>query len=228
MGPAGAAGAVGAAGATGATGPAGLSGPQGPRGDPGASGTGAGLPICATPDVAVLYNGAFMCKSSVPHFVDNGDGTVTDNQTGLMWEQKTGTVGVPGFTDAHDVNNTYTWSTLGNDGGGTLFSDYLQQLDGLTLGGVGAACFADHCDWRIPTIGELRSILTEQFPACTSGLCIDPAFGPTQGAAYWSSTVYLAAPGSAWYVYFVNGAVNLSAKSGSSSNHYARAVRGGR
>ncbi|TMA85936.1 MAG: DUF1566 domain-containing protein, partial [Deltaproteobacteria bacterium] len=26
-------------------------------------------------------------------FVDNGDGTVTDNETGLIWEKKTGTVG---------------------------------------------------------------------------------------------------------------------------------------
>ena len=29
-----------------------------------------------------------------PRFVDNGDGTVTDNQTGLQWEKKTTTVGV--------------------------------------------------------------------------------------------------------------------------------------
>src|SRR5205807_5185613 len=28
-------------------------------------------------------------------FADNGDGTVTDNQTGLIWEQKIGTVGAP-------------------------------------------------------------------------------------------------------------------------------------
>jgi hypothetical protein len=225
-GPTGSQGLAGSIGPTGATGSAGPAGPQGPKGDAGASGTGAGLPVCATPDVAVLYNGAFMCKSAVPHFMDNGDGTVTDNQTGLMWEQKTGTVGVLTFTDWHDVNNVYSWSggTPFADGGGSLYTDFLNQLNGLTIGGSGAACFAGYCDWHIPTVGELRSILSEQFPACTSDPCIDPALGPTQGS-YWSSTTFQHFPADAWYVYFVSGAVNITGKSG---NLHARAVRGGR
>jgi hypothetical protein len=44
-----------------------------------------------------------------PQFVDNGDGTVTDLTTCLMWEQQTGTVG--GSTDStnpENVNNLYT------------------------------------------------------------------------------------------------------------------------
>ena len=44
-------------------------------------------------------------------FVDNGDGTVTDNKTGLMWEQTVGTVGGTNTGDINDVNNTYTWSS---------------------------------------------------------------------------------------------------------------------
>src|SRR5687768_14661896 len=41
---------------------------------------------------------------------DNGDGTITDHLTGLMWEKKTGTVGiVPALPSLHDVNNTYAW-----------------------------------------------------------------------------------------------------------------------
>jgi hypothetical protein len=59
-----------------------------------------------------LYNGAFVCKTAVPHFVDNGDGTVTDNVTGLMWEQKTGVAGAvwaigmnDGFVD--EVGKTF-------------------------------------------------------------------------------------------------------------------------
>ena len=45
-------------------------------------------------------------------FVDNGDGTVTDVDTGLMWEQKTTAVGSGvNLADPHDVDNTYTWST---------------------------------------------------------------------------------------------------------------------
>jgi hypothetical protein len=38
-------------------------------------------------------------------FVDNGDGTVTDTRTGLMWEQKTDDGSI------HDKDNVYTWST---------------------------------------------------------------------------------------------------------------------
>ena len=38
-------------------------------------------------------------------FVDNGDGTVTDNLTALVWEKKTNDSSV------HDEGNTYTWST---------------------------------------------------------------------------------------------------------------------
>jgi len=37
-------------------------------------------------------------------FVDNGDGTVTDNMTGLMWEKKDNSSGI------HDMDNIYTWS----------------------------------------------------------------------------------------------------------------------
>ena len=43
---------------------------------------------------------------SMHRFVDNGDGTVTDNQTGLMWEKKDSSGGV------HDWDNTYTWAGL--------------------------------------------------------------------------------------------------------------------
>ena len=41
-----------------------------------------GVPAACVPD-----------PTASPRFVDNGDGTVTDYQTCLMWEKKTGTVG---------------------------------------------------------------------------------------------------------------------------------------
>lgn len=43
-----------------------------------------------------LFDGTqWVCADAAPQprFVDNGDGTITDNQTGLMWEKKTGTLG---------------------------------------------------------------------------------------------------------------------------------------
>src|SRR5262249_10894381 len=43
-------------------------------------------------------------------YTNNGDGTVTDNNTGLMWEVKDNSV-----TGIHDKARTFTWSTsIGN------------------------------------------------------------------------------------------------------------------
>jgi hypothetical protein len=48
-------------------------------------------------------------------FVDNGDGTVTDLQTGLQWEQKTTAVGSGvNLADPHDVDNTYSLTVSGS------------------------------------------------------------------------------------------------------------------
>src|SRR5256885_1086386 len=114
MGPTGAAGAQGLAGAQGPAGPAGAQGPAGPigatgaQGPPGMNGTnGAGVPTCTAPSTfLVLQNGALACQV---RYVDNGDGTVTDNMTGLMWEKKS----PAGTGDVHDVLNTWTWTVTG-------------------------------------------------------------------------------------------------------------------
>jgi len=90
MGPVGAPGIMGPAGPTGAQGSKGLqgaAGAQGPAGPPGAA--GVGLPAtCASGDVAVFYSNAWICRSALPRYVANGDGTVTDNQTGLRGFQR--------------------------------------------------------------------------------------------------------------------------------------------
>jgi hypothetical protein len=52
-----------------------------------------------------------------PRFVDNGNGTVTDNQTGLMWEKKS----------TANVADAYVWST-GTAPDGPLFFDFLGKL----------------------------------------------------------------------------------------------------
>jgi hypothetical protein len=83
VGPAGTQGPVGATGANGATGATGPAGAQGPIGTTGAP--GLGLPTtCLAGDVAIQYQGAWSCSpSGLPRYVSNGDGTLTDNQTGL-------------------------------------------------------------------------------------------------------------------------------------------------
>jgi cysteine-rich repeat protein len=155
-------------------------------------------------------------------FVDNGDGTVTDNQTGLQWEKKTTTVGSP-----HNVDNSYTWSTgapaFAPDG--TAFTDFLFKLNH-------TQCFAGHCDWRLPSeegrnspftgAKDLERILLAPFQ-CGTNPCIDSTFGPTASGAYWSDTTTSANSSDAWVVGFNNGNVNNGAKG---NQHSVRAVRG--
>jgi hypothetical protein len=162
--------------------------------------------------------------------VNNGDGTLTDNQTGLMWELETSACG----GEITCVNNQYTWSSSGTAADGTLFTNFLASLNGgdYTSPAAGqdvsngpTACFANHCDWRIPTIAELNTIIETSAPGCGSGSpCIDPAFGPTQGSYYWSSSSLPPPPGSAWGINFFSGYVGNAGKAG--DDLYARAVRG--
>jgi hypothetical protein len=114
-------------------------------------------------------------KAGAPlSYTDNGDGTITDNNTGLMWEKKDSSVGI------HNKDTAYTWSTTGTAADGTAFTDFLATLNG-------GSCFADRCDWRLPTISELQTIVPEAYP-CTTIPCIDPVFGPTVADGCWSST----------------------------------------
>ncbi|MCA9909455.1 MAG: DUF1566 domain-containing protein, partial [Anaerolineae bacterium] len=107
-------------------------------------------------------------------FVDNGDGTITDQATGLMWAQD-------------------------DSGSGMNWEDALAHIEGLntlTLGG------AD--DWRLPNVKELHSIVDyTRSPDTTASAAIDPMFAATSitneaGQAdypsYWSSTTLMMYP----------------------------------
>jgi len=152
-------------------------------------------------------------------YLNNGDGTVSDLNTGLTWEMKTETAGV------HDVSNTYAWSGTGTAPDGA-FTTFLYGLNGGTSpNGVSTSgCFAGHCDWRLPIIEELNGIVDLSAPGCgTGGPCIDPTFGPTQPIYYWSATT--GDPFDAWYVRFSYGSVGLDDKARDYDS--VRAVRSG-
>jgi Protein of unknown function (DUF1566)/Collagen triple helix repeat (20 copies) len=239
MGPAGAAGAVGATGATGATGTNGPAGAQGPQGIAGTNGTnGAGAPNCSASDKVVSYQGALVCASTVPRYVPNGDGTLTDNQTGLMWEMQT----IACTGEVTCVFNKYTWTAeddqaaIGTAADGTMFTDFISGLNGGiyfspsdghdVIKGLVGTCFANHCDWRIPTIAELKAIIDTTAPGCNSnGTCIDPAFGPTINSVYWSSSstpISIDGRFAGGGVFFDGGFTN---ETGKNTPNYARAVR---
>jgi len=183
---------------------------------------------------------------AAPRFEDCGDGTVADHQTGLQWEKKTGTLGSPVYCDTvpcpdpHDVNNNYSWSFTGTDPDGIAFTGFLARLNGvhdiLREGGEPATgCFADHCDWELPKISELQTILIGtmaapgQPAACPAAPCIDPAFaavgGPTASSFYWSASTLPGFPTTtAFFAAFRTGGVWSAIKS---DDNNVRAVRTG-
>ncbi len=136
-----------------------------------------------------------------PSYTDNGNGTVTDNVTGLMWQQA-------------------------NAGGGAYYNWY--QAAGVydatynssTQDVCGAATTGGHSDWRLPAKKELMSIVdySRYNPS------IDPIFTGTIASSYWSSTTYAYDVSLAWVVNFANGDVDYYNKS---SSYYVRCVRGG-
>jgi hypothetical protein len=137
-------------------------------------------------------------------YVDNNDGTVTDNLTALQWEKKTSDATV------HDKGNPYSAAD------GTVFTVFLATLN--------AAGFAGQHDWRLPTLAELLSIAQPAYPNCSVGPCIDPTFGSTQSDFYWSSSRHQFNPLLEWGVSFFDSGPVPEVKT---NLHYARAVRGG-
>jgi hypothetical protein len=151
-------------------------------------------------------------------------GTATDYDTGLVWEQKTDDGSV------HDKDNTYTWNTAfgATTPNGTAFTAFLGTLNNGTSGDevTTSGCFAGHCDWRLPAIEELRTIVDLSAPGCgVGGACIDQTvFGPTVATAYWSATTVSVDPVVAFFVRFNVGGVDGSFKG---FDTYVRAVRSG-
>jgi hypothetical protein len=174
-----------------------------------------------------------------PNLVDNGDGTITDNRTGLMWEKKDDAGGI------HDKDDVYTLSTCANYPcvpDGSAFTVFLADLNT-------PPCFAGHCDWRLPTVSgpyafpsrpELESIVRTRWKQfCGPGPCVSTVFnnGCTPGCTvmtcsctepgpYWSVSsnspdnfVY------AWSPNFASGGL-MDLPSTSLALH-VRAVRGG-
>jgi hypothetical protein len=166
-------------------------------------------------------------------FVDNGNGTVTDNQTKLIWEKKDQQSG-----GIHNWGTIYTWgsTTAPYPPSGTAYTVFLAALNG---GGGPNTCFAGQCDWRLPSLAELQTIVdgTTANPAtfsafntsCAANCTVDGAGGTTQCSCtqsfyYWSATTTAGNPSYAWYVTFDFGnALNL----GKTDGFYVRAVRGG-
>jgi len=121
-------------------------------------------------------------------YVNNGNGTITDTSTGLMWQQ-------------NSADHTMSWEQA------------LSYCENLTL--------ADHTDWRLPTIKELRKLVDYSRIRPSINISYFPNTFPD---VYWTSTPHSYEFLNAWCVGFYFGEEHYLYKP---SSLYVRAVRGG-
>ena len=97
-----------------------------------------------------------------PRFTDNGNGTVTDNLTGLIWMKSANSF----------VNRTWDQA--------------LSDANGLKSGDAGLTDGSKAGDWRLPHIREVESVVDcgTYNPALPAG----HQFTGVQTTYYWSST----------------------------------------
>ncbi len=110
----------------------------------------------------------------VNDFTDNGDNTITDTATGLMWSQDDSGVDAPDGLD---------------------WEEALAYVEGLN-----DSNYLGYSDWRLPNVKELQSIVDyTRSPDTTDSTAIDPVFNATpmaneEGAIdyafYWSGTTH--------------------------------------
>ena len=130
------------------------------------------------------------CYDDVVHttpndrFIDNGDGTVKDKKTNLIWMRCVLGQEWDGQT-CTGAAATYTWQQA------------LKEADVYT--------FAGNNDWYLPNIKELTSIVERA--------CYDPAinknvFPKTPSAGFWTASPYADSNVYAWFVDFDYGGVS--------------------
>jgi len=135
-----------------------------------------------------------------PRYTDNGNGTVRDNLTGLIWLKNANCFG------------QRTWSQA------------LTDASGVASGSCGLTDGSSAGMWRLPNAREQRSLidLVTTYPALTPG----HPFTGLQTFGYWSSTTY-PIPGQQDFGIFVhtgNGFVQPDIKT---TPYYVWPVRGG-
>lgn len=112
-----------------------------------------------------------------PRYTDHGDGTVTDERTGLVWLKNANAYGEIAWPAALE-----TVKHLGHGQHGLT--------DGSRPG-----------DWRMPNINELQSLVdldSDHGPAFPD----DHPFDNLEAANYWSSSTVSSAPPLGWYIAF--------------------------
>jgi hypothetical protein len=132
-------------------------------------------------------------------FTDNGDGTVSDNLTGLIWLENA---------------NCFGWRT---------WAQALSDANGLASGSCGLTDGSSAGDWRLPNVNELHS-LVDLSQSGSPKLPAGHPFSGVESSSYWSGTTYAPVTTGAWYVYLDSGYVYNGSKD---DGHCVWPVRGG-
>jgi len=158
-----------------------------------------------------------------PRFTSNGDGTVTDNLTGLIW--------------LANANCTDNFGSIDKSGGTLAWADALTWSNALkdqAMDDCGLSDGSAAGEWRLPNLRELQSLVHYGFfsPAVPNtvgtGKCLNDAAcafsGVESSLLYWSSSTYAVSTGVAWGVEISFGNVSLGTKT---LARYVWSVRGG-
>jgi hypothetical protein len=129
----------------------------------------------------VSSGGGVDCPTDASRFTNNGNGTVTDNCTKLIWLKKANCWGRQNWSNAES------------------------KAKSLASGRCGLTDNSKAGDWHLPTIHELHSLI--DYSRDVSALPSGHPFSGVQSNSYWSSTEYADGSGYAWYVHFYYGYV---------------------
>jgi hypothetical protein len=131
-----------------------------------------------------------------PRFMDNNNGTVTDNLTGLIWLK--------------NANCTDTAGGIDRSSGLLNWPFALRWSNNLSNGTCGLTDKSAAGDWRLPNINELRSLVdySRNDPDLPSG----HPFINVQSVWYWSSTSNPVYTSGAFTVGMSRGSVHVMTK----------------
>lgn len=215
--------------------------------------TGPGGAALAGDGMVALQTAAASCADdSGDRYVDCGNGTVTDNETGLVWLANANCLGMCNLSGLPCAVNAdcpvgqicspvaVDWHTA---------RDFVAGLSDKPPGSsaanqdCGLADGSSPGEWRLPSVEEWEAMVEHADdvlgcallmitndagddcwdPACvTAGAC---SFHGVQPARYWSSTTFVSWPESAaWFVSLEYGYVQVNIKTNDS---YVWPVRGG-
>ena len=129
-------------------------------------------------------------------YIENDDGTVTDNRTGLIW-----------LKDANCFNVMLEWKTA------------KEKTSKLAHGQCNLSDSSKIGEWRLPKKNEWKDMLDIRYtwPALsntegTSKWVENQPFTGVQSSWYWTSSTLDFAPSYAWYVILHNGSMRNTTK----------------